>query len=162
VVLVLLLETAPTPAPALVLDVALVPDVALDPKPLVFGPVGTLQKVATISSTQIRPVFGRIELFIWPPAPSACCCCAATGEAAKSNATVNASIFITDSLRWYGTRRADPRHLSRRGAPSGYPGKECPRRSGDGGIPCRRHSPPSPRDLSTPAKKGDEAERTIE
>jgi hypothetical protein len=31
VVLVLLLETAPTPAPALVLDVALVPDVALDP-----------------------------------------------------------------------------------------------------------------------------------
>jgi hypothetical protein len=107
VVLVLLLETAPTPAPALVLDVALVPDVALDPKPLVFGPVGTLQKVATISSTQIRPVFGRIELFIWPPAPSACCCCAATGEAAKSSATVNASIFITDSLRWYGTRPAD-------------------------------------------------------
>jgi hypothetical protein len=98
VVLVLLFETAPTPAPALVLDVALVPDVALDPKPLVFGPVGTLQKVATISSIHIRPVFGRIELFIWPPAPSACCCCAATGETAKSSATVNASILITGSL----------------------------------------------------------------
>ena len=47
-------------------------------------------------------------MFIWPPAPSACCCCcAATGEAAKSSATVNASIFITGSLRWYGTRPAD-------------------------------------------------------
>ena len=108
-VLVLLFETAPTPAPALVLDVALVPDVALDPKPLVFGPVGTLQKVATISSIHIRPVFGRVELFTWPPAPRACCrcCCAATGEAAKSSATVNANIFITRSLRWYGTRPAD-------------------------------------------------------
>jgi hypothetical protein len=60
-----------------------------------------LQKVATISSIHIRLLFGRIVLFIWPPAPSACCrcCCAATGDAAKSRATVNASILITGSLR---------------------------------------------------------------
>jgi hypothetical protein len=50
--------------------------------------VATLQNVATISSWQITPVFGSVEVFIWPFVPSACCvCCAATGDAAKSSAT---------------------------------------------------------------------------
>jgi hypothetical protein len=63
--LIPLLEAAPTPDPALVPDVALDPEDAVpDPYPAWFGPVDWLQKVATISSIHIRPLFGRIELFV--------------------------------------------------------------------------------------------------
>ena len=81
-------------------------DAALDPQPLVFGLLATLQNLATISSRHITPVLVSVELFVWPPAPSGCCICdvcAAKGDAIKSNAAVNGSIFITDPLRWYGT-----------------------------------------------------------
>jgi hypothetical protein len=61
-----------------------------------FGLVAVLQNVAVISSSQITPVLGSDELFVWPPAPSACCRdCAATGDAAKSNTTMSASFFIS-------------------------------------------------------------------
>ena len=90
------------PAPALVPDPELVPDPALDvdprlePKPPRFGLVGALQNVAVISSWQIIPVLGSSELFIVPPAPSACCRdCATTGEDAKSSAAINASFSIS-------------------------------------------------------------------
>jgi hypothetical protein len=72
----------------------------------VFGLLATLQNVATISSRHITPVLVSDELFVWPPAPSGCCICdvcAATGDAIKSNAAVNGSIFRMDPLRWYGT-----------------------------------------------------------
>ena len=60
-----------------------------------FGLVGTLQNVAVISSWQIMPVLGVGELFVVPPAPSACCRdCAATGDVAKSSAVINASFFM--------------------------------------------------------------------
>jgi hypothetical protein len=90
------------PAPALVPDPELVPDPALDvdprlePKPPRFGLVGALQNVAVISSWQIIPVLGSSELFIVPPAPSACCRdCATPGEDAKSSAAINASFSIS-------------------------------------------------------------------
>jgi hypothetical protein len=107
VVLVLLFETAPTPAPALVLDVALVPDVALDPKPLVFGPVGTLQKVATISSIHIRPVFGRIELFIWA-GPKRLLLLRCDRRDRQKQCDGQRKYFHNGLLRWYDTRSADP------------------------------------------------------
>ena len=106
------MDEALLPAPALVPDPEPVPDPALDvdprldPKPPKFGLVGTLQNVAVISSWQITPVFGSCELFLWPFAPIGCCICdvcAATGDAAISSATVNASIFTTGSIRWCGT-----------------------------------------------------------
>ena len=88
------------PAPALVPDPEPVPDPALDvdprlePKPPMFGLVGALQNVAVISCWQTMPVSGSGELFVWPPAPSACCRdCAATGDVAKSSAVINASFM---------------------------------------------------------------------
>jgi hypothetical protein len=98
-----------------------------------FGPLGTLQNVATIISRQMTPVLGGVsgelciapiapvgelfvapitpvlvsgELFVAPLVPS-CDVCAATGDAAMSKATVNASIFITGSIRWNDTDSAD-------------------------------------------------------
>jgi hypothetical protein len=68
--------------PVPLLDAAPAP---LDPKPLRFGLVAVLQNVAVISSWQIMPVSVSRELFIVPPAPSACCCdCAAPGDPAQS------------------------------------------------------------------------------
>jgi hypothetical protein len=68
---------------------------AAEPYPPLFALVDMLQNVAVISSLQIIPVFGRVDVFVWPPVPSCCCRgCAATGEAAKSSAVVNANIFI--------------------------------------------------------------------
>jgi hypothetical protein len=71
----------------------------LDPKPLVFGLVAVLQNVAVISSWQIMPVLVSGELFIVPPAPSACCCdCAPAGDAAKSSAETTATFVISALL----------------------------------------------------------------
>jgi hypothetical protein len=72
-----------------------------------FGPLATLQNVATISCRQMTPVLVSGELFVWPPAPSGCCTCdcAATGEAAKSSATVKANIFIACSIRYLTPQR---------------------------------------------------------
>ena len=68
---------------------------AADPYPFVFGPTGTLQNVAVISSMQITPVLGSDDVFVWPPAPSGCCTdCAATGDAARSSAAINVNFFI--------------------------------------------------------------------
>ena len=54
-----------------------------------------MQNVAVISSMQITPVLGSVELFVWPPAPSGCCTdCAATGDAAKRRPAINRSFFI--------------------------------------------------------------------
>ena len=90
------------PAPALVPDPEPVPDPALDvdprlePKPPMFGLVGALQNVAVISCWQTMPVSGSGELFVWPPAPSACCPdCAATGEVARRSAVISVSFFIS-------------------------------------------------------------------
>jgi hypothetical protein len=90
------------PAPALVPDPEPVRDPALDvdprlePKPPMFGLVGALQNVAVISCWQTMPVSGSGELFVWPPAPSACCPdCAATGEVAKRSAVISVSFFIS-------------------------------------------------------------------
>jgi len=90
------------PAPALVPDPEPVPDPALDvdprlePKPPKFGLVRALQNVAVISCWQTMPVSGSGELFVWPPAPSACCRdCAATGEVAKRSAVISVSFFIS-------------------------------------------------------------------
>jgi hypothetical protein len=85
--------------PVPLLDAAPAP---LDPKPLWFGLVGTLQNVATISCRQITPVSVSGELFVWPPAPSGCCCCdcAATGDAAKSSAKTIAS-FVISATRFF-------------------------------------------------------------
>jgi hypothetical protein len=89
-------DPALDPEPALDPDPALDVDPRLDPKPPKFGLVGTLQNVAVISSTQITPVLGSDDVFVWPPAPSGCCTdCAATGDAAKSSAAINASFFIS-------------------------------------------------------------------
>jgi hypothetical protein len=89
-------DPALDPEPALDPDPALDVDPRLDPKPPKFKLVGTLQNVAVISSWQIMPVLGSGELFVWPPAPSACGRdCAATGEDAKSSAAINASFFIS-------------------------------------------------------------------
>jgi hypothetical protein len=92
---VMVLPALPVP----LLDAAPAP---LDPKPLLFGPVGALQNVAVISSSQITPVLGSDELFIAPPAPSGCCCCdcAATGDAAKSSAKTIAS-FVISATRFF-------------------------------------------------------------
>jgi hypothetical protein len=90
----MVLPTLPVP----LLDAAPAP---LDPKPPVFGPVGTLQNVAVISSMQKMPVLGSIELFIMPPVPSSCCCdCAATGDAAKRIAKTIAT-FVISATRFF-------------------------------------------------------------
>jgi hypothetical protein len=76
--------------PAPPLDAAPAP---LDPKPVLLGLVAVLQNVAAISSWQIMPVSVSGELFIVPPAPSACCCdCAPAGVAAKSSAETIATL----------------------------------------------------------------------
>jgi hypothetical protein len=51
----LLLDTVPAP-----LDAA----PAAEPYPPLFGLVGMLQNVAVISSLQIIPVFGRVDVFV--------------------------------------------------------------------------------------------------
>jgi hypothetical protein len=62
------------------------PDPPLDPKPPWLGLLGTLQNVAVISSSQITPLLGSCDVFVWPPAPSGCCGdCAATGDAKSSS-----------------------------------------------------------------------------
>jgi hypothetical protein len=91
-------DPALDPEPALDPDPALDVDPRLDPKPPKFGLVGTLQNVAVISSTQITPVLGSDDVFVWPPAPSGCCTdCAATGDAAKSSAAINVSFLHNTS-----------------------------------------------------------------
>ena len=82
-----------------------------------FGAVGTLQNVATISSTQITPVEVLVVVpfkvrvvvpFKVPvvvpvevPVVVRVTTCAATGDAAKSSAVINASFFICALvLRW--------------------------------------------------------------
>jgi hypothetical protein len=90
---IMVLPALPVP----LLDAAPAP---LDPKPLVFGLVAVLQNVAVISSWQIMPVLVSGELFIVPPAPSACRCdCAAAGDAAKSSAETTATFVISAILR---------------------------------------------------------------
>ena len=88
-------DPALDPEPALDPDPALDVDPRLDPKPPKFGLVGTLQNVAVISCWQITPVLGSDDVFVWPPAPSGCCTdCATTGDAAKSSAAINPSVFM--------------------------------------------------------------------
>jgi hypothetical protein len=84
----------PPAPPVPLLDAA--PPAPLDPKPLLFGLVAVLQNVAVVSSWQIMPVSVSGELFVVPPAPSACCCdCAAAGDAAKSSAETIATFVIS-------------------------------------------------------------------
>jgi hypothetical protein len=70
----------------------------------VFGPVTTLQNVAVISSMQKTPVVGATVGVDWTGSPPNCCTlddvasCAAAGDAAKSNAQIDASFFIGTSL----------------------------------------------------------------
>jgi hypothetical protein len=70
----------------------------------VFGPVVTLQNVAVISSMQKTPVVGATVGVDWTGGPPNCCTlddvasCAAAGDAAKSNAEINANFFIVTSL----------------------------------------------------------------
>jgi hypothetical protein len=58
----------------------------------VFGPVGTLQNVAVISSMQKTPVGGATVGVDWTAGPPNCCTfddvasCAAAGDATKSSA----------------------------------------------------------------------------
>jgi hypothetical protein len=99
--------------PLLDADPLLAPDPELDaPKPPLLGPVTTLQNVAVISSMQIVPVVGPCDPVVGAcdpivgacddvPAPNAWFSprgvptCAAAGEAARSNAAVNASCFMS-------------------------------------------------------------------
>ena len=87
------------PAPTLDADTLLDADKPLDaadtlrdPYPLVFGPVGTLQNVAVISSMQKTPVGGATVGVDWTAGPPNCCTvddvasCAAAGDAIKSSA----------------------------------------------------------------------------
>ena len=66
-----------------------------------FGPVVTLQNVAVISSMQKTPVVGATVGVDWTGGLPNCCTlddvasCAAAGDAAKSNAEINASFFIS-------------------------------------------------------------------
>ncbi len=84
-----------------------------------FGAVGTLQNVATISSTQITPVevpvVAPVEVpvkvpVVVPvevPVVVRVTTCAATGDVAKSSAVINASFFICALvLRWSITDQA--------------------------------------------------------
>ncbi len=88
-----------------------------------FGEVGTLQNVATISSTQITPVEVPVVvpfkvlvvvpfkvLVVVPvevPVVVRVTTCAATGDAAKSSTVINASFFICALvLRWSITDQA--------------------------------------------------------
>jgi hypothetical protein len=88
------------PDPELVPDPTPDVDPRLEPKPPMFGLVGTLQNVAVISCWQTTPVSGKGELFVWPPVPSACCRdCAATGDVAKSSAVISVSFFHLFILR---------------------------------------------------------------
>ena len=65
-----------------------------------FGAVGTLQNVATISSTQITPVEVPVVVRVTT--------CAATGDVATSSAVINASFFICALvLRWSITDQGD-------------------------------------------------------
>jgi hypothetical protein len=81
----------------------------------VFGAVGTLQNVATISSTQITPVEVPVVVpvkvpVVMPvevPVVVRVTTCAATGDVAKSSAVINASFFICALvLRWSITDQA--------------------------------------------------------
>ena len=69
-----------------------------------FGPVVTLQNVAVISSMQKTPLGGATVGVDWTGGPPNCCTlddgasCAAAGDAAKSNAEINANFFIGTSL----------------------------------------------------------------
>ena len=76
-----------------------------------FGAVGTLQNVATISSTQITPVVVPVEVPVVVPVEVPVVVrvttCAATGDVAKSSAVINASFFICALvLRWSITDQA--------------------------------------------------------
>jgi len=86
----------------------------------VFGAVGTLQNVATISSTHITPVVVPVEVPVVVPVEVPVVVpvkvpvvvrvttCAATGDVAKSSAVINASFFIcTLILRWSITDQSD-------------------------------------------------------
>jgi len=85
----------------------------------VFGPVVTLQNVAVISSMQKTPVVGASTGVVWTLWPFNCCTlcdvasCAAAGDAAKSNAEINLSFFI--STRLY--QKATSGLVQSRGAP---------------------------------------------
>ena len=83
-----------------------------------FGAVGTLQNVATISSTQITPVEVPVVVPVVVPVKEPAVepvevpvvlrvtTCAATGDVAKSSAVINASFFICALvLRWSITTR---------------------------------------------------------
>ena len=85
-----------------------------------FGAVGTLQNVATISSTHITPVVVPVEVPVVVPVEVPVVVpvkvpvvvrvttCAATGDVAKSSAVINASFFIcTLILRWSITDQSD-------------------------------------------------------
>jgi len=93
----------------------------------VFGAVGTVQNVATISSTQITPVevpvivpvvvpvevpvkvpvIVPVEVPVEVPVVVRVTTCAATGDVAKSSAVINASFFICALvLRWSITDQA--------------------------------------------------------
>jgi hypothetical protein len=81
----------------------------------VFGAVGTLQNVATISSTQITPVEVPVVVLVKVPVVVPVevpvvvrvTTCAATGDVAKSSAVINASFFICALvLRWSITDQA--------------------------------------------------------
>jgi hypothetical protein len=73
----------------------------------VFGAVGTLQNVATISSTQITPVEVPVVVPVKVPVVVRVTTCAATGDVAKSSAVINASFFICALvLRWSITDQA--------------------------------------------------------
>lgn len=84
-----------------------------------FGAVGTLQNVATISSTHITPVVVPVEVPVVVPVKVPVVVpvevpvvvrvttCAATGDVAKSSAVINASFFICALvLRWSITGQA--------------------------------------------------------
>jgi hypothetical protein len=60
----------------------------------VFGPVGTLQNVAVISSVQKTPVVGPLVVLIEVPVVVPVTTCAATGDVAKTSAVINASFFM--------------------------------------------------------------------
>ena len=72
-----------------------------------FGAVGTLQNVATISSTHITPVEVPVVVPVEVPVVVRVTTCAATGDVAKSSAVINASFFICALvLRWSITDQA--------------------------------------------------------
>ena len=80
----------PPDADAEPLDELLAPE---DELPAEAVPPVVLQYVGSLAQSWLRVP--------WPPAPSGCCCwlvgtCAATGDVAKSSATINAS-FIPNS-----------------------------------------------------------------